>query len=105
MAKRKAEELEDFGGNYITSQMSAADLRCYPEKDVVNQASEEEIAEGSKLIATFLKEWASEIDGDDVVMKEAGSAEEEIARLKQYFERWKPQIQANRWCENVLSSL
>lgn len=88
LAKRKADELEDFG-----------------EKDVVHQASEEEIAEGSKLIATFLKEWASKTDGDDVVMTEAGNAEEEIARLKQYFERWKPQIQANRWCENLLGSL
>lgn len=89
----------------LLTQLPAADHRCYLEKDVVTQASEEEIVEGSKLIATFLKEWASEIDGGDAVMKEAGSAEEEIVRLKQYFERWKPQIQANRWCENLLSSL
>ncbi|GJJ10537.1 hypothetical protein Clacol_004764 [Clathrus columnatus] len=92
LAKCKATELEDFRGN---------DSIIIDETEVVN---------GSKLIMHFLSEWAStaqleQSEGDDDVVMEDLSTINESKQLKQCFERFRPQIEANRWCRNLLNSL
>lgn len=77
------------------------------ENDVINQVDEEQIADGSELIKRFLKDWASRTDddGNDIVMKGTSTMEEELIQLKECFERYRPQFEANRWCENILNLL
>jgi len=95
LAKRKADELEDF------SDGKAA---------VSNTPSQQVIEEGSKLVLDFLQKWSSEhsandaID-EDVVMTDDISPEEQLAELKRCFEEFRPDIERNGWCQSVLASL
>ncbi|KAF8605730.1 DNA mismatch repair protein MSH2 [Ceratobasidium sp. AG-I] len=93
LAKRKAEELEDFGGN-----SSAPDF------------SKEVTEEGAKILEQVMRDWAQragvsgEKDGEDVAMEEV-SAEEQVRVLRDVFEQYRSQIEGNAWCQSVLGSL
>ena len=77
--------------------------------------SKTEMEEGAKLVEEVLRSWSSTAnnavtatDGDeDVVMGEASVGDDvrELQRLKACFERFKPQIEANPWCQEILASL
>ena len=73
--------------------------------------SRTEMEEGAKLVEEVLRSWSSTAttsDGDeDVVMGEANVDDDvrELQRLKACFERFKPQIEANAWCQEILASL
>ncbi|KAF8531333.1 DNA mismatch repair protein MSH2 [Gautieria morchelliformis] len=92
LAKRKADELEDFGdGDGMTSKFS-----------------KEEAEEGSEIVTQFLRTWASQESGmsvDDVIMTDDGSTESQLVELKRCFEEFRPRIEANPWCQAVLNSL
>ncbi|CAE6337838.1 unnamed protein product [Rhizoctonia solani] len=93
LAKRKAEELEDFGGKTTGPELS---------KEVTE--------EGAKILEQVLGEWANLTgleagnDGEDVTMGE-GSAEEQARVLREVFEKYREQIEGNAWCQSVLGSL
>ncbi|KIJ24074.1 hypothetical protein M422DRAFT_39300 [Sphaerobolus stellatus SS14] len=94
LAKRKADELEDFGGGTMDIEMPS------------QQASEE----GSKIIMDFLHKWSSqtinsENDGEDIVMADDLSLDDQLQQLKRYYEEFKPQIEQNPWCQAIISSL
>ncbi|KAG9092397.1 MutS-like protein [Ceratobasidium sp. 370] len=88
LAKRKAEELEDFSGN-----SGAPDF------------SKEVTEEGAKILEEVLREWAKrtgnnpgEKDGEDVSMGDLeGSTEEQLRVLREVFEKYRAQIEGNAW--------
>ncbi|KAF8582578.1 DNA mismatch repair protein [Ramaria rubella] len=94
LAKRKADELEDFGDD-----------------NGIPKFTPEETEEGSKIVTELLRAWSSrtpqesENDGDDIVMSDDVSVEDQLAELKRCFEEFRPQIEANPWCQAVLNSL
>ncbi|QRW23455.1 DNA mismatch repair protein MutS [Rhizoctonia solani] len=93
LAKRKAEELEDFGGSAVWAESTEPDL------------SKEVTEEGAKILEQVLGEWAAMAgleagkDGDDVTMSE-GSSEEQVRILREVFEKHRAQIEGNA-CYNV----
>ncbi|CAE6437850.1 unnamed protein product [Rhizoctonia solani] len=93
LAKRKAEELEDFGG-----------------KSTGPELSKEVTEEGAKILEQVLGEWANMTgldggnDGEDVAMGE-GSSEEQARILREVFEKYREQIEGNAWCQpNAMST-
>ncbi|KAF8508246.1 DNA mismatch repair protein [Hysterangium stoloniferum] len=94
LAKRKADELEDFGDG----------------TDITAKFSKQEADDGSKIVTEFLQNWACRLpsnaeDGDDIVMADDISLDAELAELKRCFEEFKPRIESNPWCQAILSSL
>ncbi|KDQ60242.1 hypothetical protein JAAARDRAFT_32621 [Jaapia argillacea MUCL 33604] len=94
LAKRKAEELEDFNTDDHASEP---------------QHSKEVTDEGIQIVEQLLRTWASripdEVDGEDVVMSDDTTAEAQLEELKRCFEEFKPRIEANPWVQYLLSSL
>jgi DNA mismatch repair protein MSH2 len=75
---------------------------------MASKFSKEEAEEGSEIVTQFLRTWASqesEMSGDDVIMADDGSTEGQLLALKRCFEEFRPQIEANSWCQAVLNSL
>ncbi|KAL5514499.1 hypothetical protein ACEPAG_2588 [Sanghuangporus baumii] len=94
LAKRKADELEDFGGEH--------------EKEYSHP--NEVIDEGSKLVEEILREWgqrcsASEQDGEDVIMDDDEKVERDIAVLKECIGKYQNQIEGNPWIQSLLATL
>ncbi|KAH9933894.1 DNA mismatch repair protein [Fomitopsis serialis] len=94
LAKRKADELEDFN----TEKRGEPELPA----DVVE--------EGTKIIEELLRTWAantSQEDGEDIVMADTDDsvASAQLAQLKKCVEQFRPQIEGNAWVQSVLASL
>ncbi|KAJ7255196.1 hypothetical protein C8J57DRAFT_1075743, partial [Mycena rebaudengoi] len=91
LTRRKADELEDFGG----------------EKKHESGFSPELTDEGIKLVEELLLEWSSQsggADGEDVVMED-DSPEAQLEELKGCVTKFQPQIEANPWLVSMLGSL
>jgi DNA mismatch repair protein MSH2 len=77
--------------------------------------SKTEMEEGAKLVEEVLRSWSSTVnnavtapEGDEDEVMGDGSADDdarELQRLKACFERFRPQIEANPWCQEILASL
>jgi len=94
LAKRKAEELEDFGAENMPSRES--------------QFSPEVIESGVQIIEELLKTWASRApaaDDEDVVMADDLSPEAELAELKSCFSTYQERLENNPWVQSLLASL
>ncbi|KAG8902921.1 MutS-like protein [Tulasnella sp. 403] len=96
LAKRKADELEDFGDSENTP----------------NKHSKQETEEGTKIVQEVLREWAKRTGGaarggDDVEMGDASdvSPEAQLDALRQCFEEFKPKVESNPWCRTLLETL
>lgn len=113
LAKRKADELEDFNAGEalhlsdaifrLTSIIDNTELEAGIPPEVVE--------EGNKLIEQLLRTWASKVsndDGEDVDM-DAGeyddSPEAQVEELRKCVEEFRPQIEDNQWVQRVLASL
>ena len=81
MARRKAEELEDFSG-----PDKAAALQ--------EQYSKEEVDEGSRLLKAALKKWKEECQGEEM------TKEEKIERMRELV-RGDDRLMANRFFQSV----
>jgi len=95
LAKRKADELEDFG----TEKAPETD-------DIPVEVTEE----GLQVIEDFLRAWSSQTssgDGDeDIVMADADEdPETQLQDLRRCMESFRPRIEKNRWLQSVLGSL
>ncbi|KAG8922287.1 MutS-like protein [Tulasnella sp. 418] len=100
LAKRKADELEDFGET----------------ENVFAQHSSEEIEEGTKIIQEVLRTWAErsghkadadgdvDMDGGEKV-DDAAVAQRELEVLRRCFEEFKDQVEGNAWCRTMLETL
>ncbi|KAI0292908.1 DNA mismatch repair protein [Russula brevipes] len=95
LAKRKAEELEDFGTEQAPSQES--------------QFSPEVIESGVQIVEELLKTWTSRTpsgaDDEDVVMSDDLSPEAQLAELKNCFSAYQTRIESNPWVQSLLASL
>lgn len=94
LAKRKADELEDFGGEH---------KREYTHPQEVTD-------EGSKIVEEFLTTWATQCaaakaDGDDIVMETDEDVDREIAILKETLEKYRDRIEGNPWVQSLLATL
>ena len=78
---------------------------------MVSKFSKEDAEEGSKIVTDFLRAWSSRaaqengVDGTDIIMVNDISLEDQVVELKRCFEEFRPQIEANAWCQAVLNSL
>ncbi|KAF5380061.1 hypothetical protein D9615_006117 [Tricholomella constricta] len=92
LAKRKADELEDFGTG--------------SEDDAIPPEVTEE---GLQVMEEFLHKWSSQTsggDGEDVVMADIeDDPEAQLQELRRCMEEFRPRIEKNRWLQSVLSSL
>ncbi|KAG6841000.1 hypothetical protein C0991_002780 [Blastosporella zonata] len=91
LAKRKADELEDFGND--------------SEEDAITPEVTEE---GLKIMEDFLRTWSTQPSSqdEDVVMADGDEdADSQLRELRQCMEAFRPRIENNRWLQTVLSSL
>ena len=91
LAKRKADELEDFGDGYEG-------------EDVFAKISQAETDEGTTIVQDFLKTWKerSSGEGGDAPML---TEEEELALLKDTALEFKAKMDGNAWTRAVLAGL
>ncbi|KAG8936053.1 MutS-like protein [Tulasnella sp. 408] len=101
LAKRKADELEDFGGE---SDQPAA------------KHSKAETDEGTQIVQEVLRDWVSRtsglasVEGDgDVAMASSDapemSVEQQLEVLKQCFEEHRSKLESNPWCRTLIETL
>ncbi|KAJ6454605.1 muts domain V-domain-containing protein [Mycena sanguinolenta] len=89
LARRKADELEDFGG----------------EKRIESEFPPEVTDEGIKIVDELLSAWAHPPhDGEDVVMTD-DTPQAQLEQLKRCVAQFQPRIEANPWVLSVLGSL
>jgi DNA mismatch repair protein MSH2 len=91
LAKRKADELEDFGDGSEG-------------EDVFAKISKSETDEGTAIVQDFLKTWKERTaagDGDATMRSE----EEELALLKATAREFKERMDGNAWTKAVLAGL
>ncbi|EIM82088.1 DNA mismatch repair protein [Stereum hirsutum FP-91666 SS1] len=99
LAKRKADELEDF--NTDDASNSEADL------------PPEVTEEGIKIVEEMLKTWASrtsvypaQLDDGDIVMDDAEmSPEKQVEELRECMKEFAPRIEGNAWVQKLLATL
>ena len=60
--------------------------------------------EGIKIVEEFLRSWAASNDGEDIVMDEELSSEEQLEQLKAHVDRFLPQIESNPWLKSLLTT-
>ncbi|EKM56548.1 uncharacterized protein PHACADRAFT_207767 [Phanerochaete carnosa HHB-10118-sp] len=99
LAKRKADELEDFN----------AEDRMQTELDP------SVVEDGTALVEELLKAWSDSVsthsDAYDVFMADAegedgeGDPEAQLAELKRCIEQFRPRLESNAWVQQVLTSL
>lgn len=91
LAKRKADELEDFGGPNQQEAFS---------QDVIDA--------GTSLMQQMLSSWVEQhpatgaADGEDVEMDDSAA---ELDTLKKCYEQYRTELEANPWCRSVLAGL
>lgn len=115
MAKRKADELEDFNSGQIIASflhLCLAHLDFLERDELEAGLSPDVIEEGTRIVEQLLTTWASRTspgvqDGEDVVMEEDSdaSAEIQLAELKACVEEFRPQVEGNLWVQRLLASL
>ncbi|RDX54685.1 DNA mismatch repair protein [Lentinus brumalis] len=91
LARKKADELEDFNEEKAESKLSP-----------------EVIEEGTKIVEEMLRTWASKStdDGEDIVMDDDDvSPEEQLEELRRCVEQFRPRIEGNAWAQGLLASL
>lgn len=91
LAKRKADELEDFA------------VGQHPEP----QHSDTVMEEGIQIVEDLLRTWAestSGTDDEDVVMEDV-SADAQLEELRQCVKAFQPRIEGNAWVQSMISAL
>ncbi|KAG6917777.1 hypothetical protein DXG01_001182 [Tephrocybe rancida] len=95
LAKRKADELEDFG----------TDTKASEEDGIPAEVTEE----GLQIMEDFLRTWSTQPsahDGEDVVMTDGDEdADTQLQELRNCMQAFRPRIENNLWLQSVLSSL
>lgn len=91
LAKRKADELEDFA------------VGQHPEP----QHSYEVMEEGIQIVEELLRTWAestTRMDGDDVAMEDV-SADTQLEEIRRCVDTFRSRIEDNVWVQSMISSL
>ncbi|KAL4247478.1 DNA mismatch repair protein MSH3 [Abortiporus biennis] len=100
LAKRKADELEDFN-----SEQSQTEPQFAPEV----------VEAGTKIVEEILKTWSSNVqnrkDGDDIIMTQDEndssdlSPEAQLEELQKCMDQYRTQIAENPWVQHIISTL
>ena len=61
--------------------------------------------EGIQIVQQLLKAWASNADGEDVIMADDVSPEAQLEELRMCVEKFRPQIEGNAWLQEMITSL
>lgn len=61
--------------------------------------------EGIQIVEELLQAWASNADGDDVIMSDDLSPAAQLEGLKDCVEGFRPRIEKNAWLQSMLTSL
>lgn len=100
LAKRKAEELEDFGGQSLSSDPV---LKAHPSDDTAQNAiskfSKTETDEGTRVVKSFLDEWKART-ADSSAMNE----DDQVAELRKVAEEYQEKFAASPWIQGLLES-
>lgn len=91
LAKRKAEELEDFA------------VGQHPQQEHSDEVTEE----GIRIVEDLLRKWSESTGGDDggdVIMEDI-SPEAQLTELRRCVEQFRPQMEQNAWVQSLLDSL
>ena len=86
LAKRKAEELEDFGDG-----AAEATFAKFSKKDT---------EEGTELVKSFLDTWKARVEARG----EGLSEEEQVAELRKVAEEYKGRFEGNPWVQGLCES-
>jgi DNA mismatch repair protein MSH2 len=114
LAKRKAEELEDFGTGRCDCNPGVVpkfNHSFLPEQapSQESQFSPDVIENGVQIVEELLKTWASQTPSaaqdEDVVMSDDLSPEAQLAELKNCFSAYQERIDSNPWVQSLLASL
>ena len=94
LAKRKADELEDFSG----------------ETDAALTFPNEVTDEGCKLVEELLQVWSSrcvdsKLGGEDVDMESTNDVDSELVILKQCLDEYEDKIITNAWIQSIIAAL
>jgi hypothetical protein len=85
MARRKADELEDFSGKETTDQMSTL--------------SREDVEQGSKLLKSILLEWRDQVREKGL----EGDEKQMIGTFKGLLEKNKQGLEGNMWIQEAMA--
>jgi DNA mismatch repair protein MSH2 len=101
VAKRKAEELEDFGGE---SRETTALRMLTPATDGSEDTSSAKFSkmetdEGTAVMKAFLDEWKASVEGQGDLSEEA-----QVAELKRIAEVYKQRFESSPWIKNLLKT-
>lgn len=126
LAKRKADDLEDFSENRELSSHRLAGVMADPAPPYAaaqantsaTSLSPEAIAEGTALVEQFLNSWANvapsssalapAVEGDDVEMADGegegvdADVERDYAALVKCFDEFKEKFEGTEWTRKVL---
>lgn len=122
LAKRKADELEDFNAGMqrtlpvaFLSDRYNSNFTSPPSdrREIDADIPPEVVEEGSKLVEELLQAWVAQTstsngDAEDAMMvdgQEELSPEAQLEELKKCVERFRPQVEQNLWAQRVLESL
>jgi DNA mismatch repair protein MSH2 len=62
------------------------------------------VEEGIQIVEELLRAWASDQDGDDIVMSDDLSPEAQLEELKRCMDGFRPRIETNDWLQSLLTS-
>lgn len=113
LAKRKADELEDFGGKRSDTWSHQRPRSCetpFTESgDIFSNISKEETDEGTLIVEEFLRTWKTRVEagqaganGDDVHTQ---SKEYSMEVLKEVVAEYRDKFEGNAWVKAVLDNL
>ena len=114
LAKRKADELEEFNKGMPVSlrhKTPFSRATCYTDQSdaAVEDIPKEVADEGMQIVEDMLRAWTSrtaasqdamDVDGEDAEF----DAEAELAALRTCFEEFKPKTEGNKWVQTMLQA-
>jgi DNA mismatch repair protein MSH2 len=97
LAKRKAEELEDFGDGEDDDAEKKARART---EDILAKHTEQETEEGTALIKQFLQDWRDRVEAAPT--EEELDEEKQVQLLRTVVGEYRERLQGSAWVTSVL---
>lgn len=99
--------MEDFGGG--TTSLFLVELNKILNTPIGHKMEEDVpqdvVDDGVRVMEEMLRTWASQADGEDVIMSDEPSVEVQLENLQKHFETYRPRIEDNQWLQSVIASL
>jgi len=104
LAKRKAEELEDFGGTYLRLAEDVNSFRADGSADDgLPKYSKSETDEGTALMRQFMETWKARAESLDDLNGESGASEEaQVDELRRVAEEFGERFKGSAWITGLM---